>query len=138
MLAGDVESLALLYKEFWGEASNRTRMVAKFDDLKDNPAYIFLSAVDGKRVVGSIMGIICEELYGECEPFMVMEDFVVSADYRRTGVGRRLMEALEQAARNKGCRQIQFMTEAGREDSIAFYASQGYDPSRLIGFKKKL
>jgi len=79
MLAGDIESLALLYNEFWGEASNRTRMSAKFEELSNNPTYIILSAVDGKRVAGSIMGIVCEELYGECEPFLVMEDFVVSA-----------------------------------------------------------
>ncbi len=138
MIAGDVESLSLLYKEFWGEDSDPYRMTGKFISLKENPAYILLSAVEGKRIVGSIMGIVCEELYGECEPFLVMEDFVVSADYRRRGVGKRLLESMEEAARSRGCRQIQFITETGRDGSVAFYASQGYDPNKQTGFKKKL
>ncbi len=138
MIPQDVESLSLLYKEFWGEESNQNRMAAKFFDLQKSKAYIFLSAVDGNRIVGSIMGIVCEELYGECETFLVMEDFVVSEDYRRMGVGKRLLETMEKSARSRGCRQIQFMTESRREGSIAFYESQGYDSGKNIGFKKKL
>jgi hypothetical protein len=34
------------------------------------------------------MGILCEELYGQCRPFMAVEDVIVDQAHRRRGIGR--------------------------------------------------
>ena len=94
----DLEELAGLYKQFWGEESDVARMRAVFRRLADNPDYIFLGRRHDGHIVGSVMGIVCEELYGQCQPFMVVEDVVVDRDHRRQGVGRALMEELERRA----------------------------------------
>ena len=78
----DLTPLAELFRQFWGEKSSLERMRLTFSRLATNPAYILLAAKQNDRLVGFVMGIICEELYGECKPFMVIEDLIVDTDFR--------------------------------------------------------
>ncbi len=134
----DIESLIDLYEIFWGEKSDRQKMEKKFFDLKKNPSYIILCAVKDNKVVGTIQGIICEELYGSCQPFLLMENFVVDKNYRRQNIGNLLIKTLEEIAKNKSCTQILFITESNRKDTIRFYESVGYNSEMHKGFKKSL
>jgi ribosomal protein S18 acetylase RimI-like enzyme len=134
----DLPVLAELFQQFWNEESNLEKMQAKFSKLVENPAYILLGAKNAGRLVGFAMGIICEELYGECEPFMVIEDVIVDKNQRRYGVGEALMSTLEKHAVERNCCQIIFITETNRAETIRFYASLGYDPDSHTGFKKRL
>ena len=84
------------------------------------------------------MGIVCEELYGDCKPFMVIEDIVVNKDHRRSGVGSALMGALEGCAVERNCNYIIFVTESERTEAHRFYESLGYNPNACKGFKKYL
>lgn len=138
MIGEDIPDLALLYKQFWNEDSCVELMKKKFRELQKNPSYVFLSAIDGNHLMGSVFGIICEELYGECKPFLVLEDLVVDGRYRRKGVGRALMTEMEKIAVEHGCYQMLFITENDRTDTIAFYASLGFNPDTHKGFKKPL
>jgi hypothetical protein len=47
-----------------------------FSRLTTNPAYLLLAAKQDDRLVGFAMGIVCEELYGNCKPFMAIEDLI--------------------------------------------------------------
>lgn len=133
----DLPELAELFKQFWGENSSLETMRTTFSRLVENPAYFLLAAkLDGK-LAGFIMGVVCEELYGDCQPFLVMENFVVDKNSRKAGIGAALMKTLEQSAIERGCSQIIFLTEANRPDAIGFYRSQGYDHEPYKGFKKQ-
>lgn len=134
----DLAALAGLYKQFWGEDSCLEKMQATFGRLDDNPNYIFLAARSGGRLVGSAMGIVCEELYRDCRSFMVVEDVVVDEDRRREGIGSALMGELEKHAVECNCGYIIFVTEAERTDAQRFYESLGYQPDAHKGFKKRL
>ena len=135
---GDLEALAGLYKQFWGDESSLEKMRATFRRLVANPNYVFLGAKQEGRLVGSVMGIVCEELYGECKPFMVVEDVIVDKSHRRAGIGSVLMRELETCAVERGCGYIIFVTEADRIDAHRFYESLGYQPDAYKGFKKRL
>ncbi len=134
----DLPALAELYKQFWGEDSCLERMRATFRRLKDRPDYVFLGAKTDGRLVGSVLGIVCEELYGQCVPFMVVEDVIVDAEWRRRGIGSALMCELENQAVGGGCGYIIFVTEVERTDAHRFYESLDYDPDAYKGFKKRL
>ena len=113
-------------------------MNEKFAELSNNDNYIFLVAEVNGVIAGSILGIICHELYGNCRPFLLMEDLVVDAEFRKMGIGKSLINELETIARQKDCYQILFMTEAERKDTIKFYESIGFDSGKNIGFKRPL
>ena len=138
MVVADMSALSELYCQFWDEPSNVQKMNDTFSRLHQNNSYIFLCAIDGNQLVGSVMGIICEELYGECQPFLVVENMVVDRNHRKRGIGRLLFEELEQKAKNKGCTQIILVTETVRKDACGFYESLGFNPISNKGYKKKL
>jgi ribosomal protein S18 acetylase RimI-like enzyme len=134
----DLESLAGLYRQFWNEESDVRKMRDTFRHLAGNPDYIFLGAKRDGQLVGSVMGIVCEELYGQCQPFMVVEDVVVDEGHQRQGIGSQLMRELEQRAKERGCGYIIFVTEQDRTTAHRFYESLGYCPDKYRGFKKRL
>lgn len=134
----DIPQLALLYKQFWNEDSDIKKMQEQFSRLAQNSAYILLGAINGNVLVGSIMGIVCEELYGNCKPFLVVENMVVDSNVRKKGIGKALFTEMERNAREKECTQIILVTEANRLDACAFYETMGFHPTTNRGYKKKL
>ncbi len=134
----DLGSLIKLYQEFWGDISNLQKMQSLYDKLIKNPDYIILCAEIEQKVVGTLMGIVCYELYGDCKPFIVMENLVIEPNYRKKGIAKALLTELEKIAKNKNCSQVQFITEKNRKDAVSFYSSMGFNPSSHIGFKKLL
>jgi len=134
----DIESLSKLYYLFWNEDSDKQKMKDKFNQLKDNGSYIFLCAEENSTLIGSLMGIICEELYGDCKPFLVVENMVVDSAYRKKGIGKALFVEVEKRAKSNGCTQIILVTEAERNGACGFYESIGFHPTANEGYKKKI
>jgi ribosomal protein S18 acetylase RimI-like enzyme len=134
----DLPALARLYVQFWNEESSLGRMEETFARLKEDPDYIFLVADVDEEIAGSLMGIICEELYGECRPFMVIEDVIVDREFREQGIGSALMREIEAYAVSRNCNYAIFVSEQERTDAVPFYRSLGYAPDSYRGFKKRL
>lgn len=137
MLKTDIPQLAVLYKQFWNEDSNVLVMEDQFDRLSEQEMYILLSATINDRLVGSVMGIVCQELYGNCKPFLVLENMIVDKSARRKGVGKSLLHKLEEFAGLKNCTQIILVTERERADACSFYESCGFQRNNK-GYKKRL
>ena len=138
LTGNDLVALADLFRQFWGEASSLEKMRATFTTVVANPAYILLAAKQHGRLTGFAMGIVCQDLYGDCRPFMVIEDLIVDQNHRQTGVGTALLKKLEECAANQNCGQIIFVTEANRQDALQFYQSSWYPFEPYKGFKKRL
>ena len=138
MIEKDIPEVALLYKQFWNEDSCIECMYNQFNKLSKTGTHILLNAVEDECVIGSVMGIICEELYGQGNPFMVLENMIVDKRYRNKGIGKILVAELEKIALVKKCTQIILVTETERVDACKFYESVGYNPTKNKGFKKKL
>ena len=134
----DLAQIAGLYSLFWGKKSDLKKMKDKFRQLATNSDYIILCAEINNRIAGTITGMVCEDLYGVCKPFLVMENLVVDTDLRKQGVGAALMNELERIGKEQGCTQIMFITETDRREAIAFYESLGYNAYSHTGFKKSL
>jgi GNAT superfamily N-acetyltransferase len=138
MIAEDISQLEQLYRQFWGEESCVEAMNKQFHKLQERDSHIIISAIDNNKLIGSVMGVVCEELYGDCKPFLVLENMIVDKNYRNKGVGKALISELEKMATKRGCTQVIFVTERNRVDAIKFYESVGYSSETHIGFKKKL
>jgi len=113
-------------------------MKGKLARLQGNDAYILLCAAEDEKLAGSATGIVCEELYEDCKPFLVVENMVVDSAYRKKGIGKALLAELEKRAKAKGCTQMILVTETERKDACRFYESAGFHPTANKGYKKKL
>lgn len=138
MIPEDIPQLSELYREFWDEDSCLETMIEKFHQFQDKGSHILLSAVSDNQLIGSVMGVICGELYGACQPFMVLENMIVAKKYRNKGVGKALISVLEKKAKEQSCTQIILVTETNRTDACQFYESVGYNSDTHQGYKKKL
>jgi GNAT superfamily N-acetyltransferase len=134
----DIPELAVLYKQFWNENSCIDKMRDQYVKLQGKDTHILLSAIEQNRLVGSVMGIICEELYGDCRPFLVIENMVVDKSNRKKGIGKALIYELQRLAKDRDCTQMILVTETNRLDACHFYESVGFHPSENKGYKKKL
>ena len=126
----DLVDVAELYTLFWNDSMDISKMEQNFSELSKNPNYIFLCAEENGKVIGTIQGIICEELYGKCLPFLVMENFVIAEKYRGRGVGRELLKELEKIGKERKCSQIIFITETETglmlPEAVSLYKKKGY------------
>jgi ribosomal protein S18 acetylase RimI-like enzyme len=134
----DMVPLAELFEQFWNEKSSTEKMRETFSRLFSNPAYILLVAKQDDRLVGFVMGVICEELYGDCKPFLVVEDMIINNAHRQNGAGTALMLELEKIAAYRECCQIILVTESSRTSALQFYKSLGYEFEPYKGFKKRI
>ena len=135
MIEGDIPQLANLYQLFWGEPSDTEKMEQQFAVIKNKDTHILLSAVEHERLIGSVTGIICAELYGDCRPFLVIENMIVDQTKRRKGIASALLNELETIA---GERECTLVTETDRTDACAFYEASGFLSGVNSGYKKKL
>lgn len=134
----ELKGLSLLLEELSGKKTNFEIMVKNFEWINKNEDYILLGAHYNGKLVGSLMGIICHDLVGECKPFMVIENVIVASDSRGKGIGKKLMMEIEKIAREKNCYYTMFVSGAHRKEAHQFYESLGYKLDEVQGFKKYL
>ena len=133
----DMKRLADLYRQFWNEQSDVEKMELQFDAIQRENSHLLLGAEQDGLLIGSVMGVICKELYGDCRPFLVIENMIVDDLGPRKGVGSALLSELEKRARERHCTQMILVTEIERQDACGFYESFGFQKNNK-GYKKKL
>jgi predicted N-acetyltransferase YhbS len=135
----DLNDLSNLYEQLLGKKTNFPKFKDKFTLINSNKNYVLIGAKDGnKNLVGSLLGIICQDLGGECKPFMVVENVIVKNNYRRMGIGKTLMTFIENFARKRDCYFTMLVSAFKRKDAHKFYESIGYNNDVVKGFKKYL
>ncbi len=134
----DLIELSELLEELSGNKTDRDKMFQTFSIMTGNNDYILLGARIDDKLAGSLMGIICQDLAGDCRPFMVIENVIVAKEYRGRGIGRSLMSAIESTAIKRNCYYSMFVSGSIRTDAHKFYESIGYENDIVKGFKKYL
>lgn len=85
--------------------------------------YITYCAFDGDVVVGEIM--LIPDLNDQR---LIVDSFHVSRDYRRHGIGRRLIKAACDCAKSRGADAL-YASCCSAEETIRFYTAMGFEPS---------
>jgi ribosomal protein S18 acetylase RimI-like enzyme len=135
----DLNGLKQLYEDaFEGSSTDFDNMTKTYNQIKENANYIILCAKTDDKIVGSVMGIICNELYGKCLPFMVIENVAVLNGYRRSGIAKQLMIKLEDLAKVNNCTTILFVSSEHRTGAHKLYESLGYGVDKVNGYRKRL
>jgi len=119
----DAETITALTKQLGYDAELSTvasrllRLLARSDQQ-------LLVADDGGRAIGWIHMVITE--YVEADAFVVIGGLVVDREYRKQGIGRRLLIRAEEWAAQHGCSLVRLSSNVKRVEAHAFYERVGY------------
>ena len=119
----DAETIAALTRQLGYDAelstvaSRLSRLLARSDQQ-------LLVADDGGRAIGWIHMVITE--YVEADAFVVIGGLVVDREYRKQGIGRRLLIRAEEWAAQHGCSLVRLSSNVKRVEAHAFYERVGY------------
>lgn len=89
------------------------------------PAAYVLMAWDGEKPAGFASYSFLWPAAGFTRSLYLKELYVAQA-YRRTGLGRELMDELHEIARRERCSRVEWTTDAPNEDARRFYESLGF------------
>ena len=95
---------------------------------------------DEKKLVGFLEASI-RPFVEDCSTDQVgyVEGWFVEEEFRRSGIGTRLVRAAESWARSKGCKEMASDAEIGNDLSLKAHLSLGYEEtSRLVHLRKDL
>ncbi len=94
------------------------------EELIESPYHDVLMALDDGKMVGMVIVSI---VMATLDRNVYMEDLVVDAECRGQGVGGKLLDAVIEWGRRKGCRRLEF-TSSNRDNKTGardFYESHG-------------
>ncbi|HBE77507.1 MAG TPA: GNAT family N-acetyltransferase [Firmicutes bacterium] len=89
---------------------------------------------------GTIIGMCTAQLVistAEGGNAALIEDMVIHEDYRRQGIGRRLLQEIEAWALKHGSKRLQLLADRNNSPALAYYQRLGWRPTQLMAFQKK-
>lgn len=85
---------------------------------------VLVAEQDG--VVAALAALELTHPIHHARPVAHLSAFIVAAEHRRRGLGRKLLNEVERAAVAAGCRRIVVTSAEPREDAHAFYLHAGW------------
>ena len=97
--------------------------------LKRNPSTSFV-AVDGEKIVGVI-------LCGHDGRRGIIQHACVSPDYRRYGIGKKLVDLALEALKEEGINKVLLVAFKKNEGGNAFWEAQGFTLREDLNYRNK-
>ena len=132
MKRNDLSRILWLYKELIPEGVSEQTLVNQYERIRNLPETRIFVARKGEQILGTAMGIVCQALDA---PFLVIENVVVDAAFRKHGIGRKIFTALDEFAKEKNCQYAILVSSGFRKEAHRFYEVMGYDED-VRGFRK--
>lgn len=133
---GDISDVRDILENDLGYNCEIEKLNIRIQEMSSRGNYQIFVACDGDKVVGFIgcVSYLAFELEKEGMKIIAL---AVSKEYRRKGIGTKLLKAAEQWAKENNIEVILLNSGLPREDAHKFYESQGYF-KKSYGFIKRI
>ncbi len=108
----------------------------RLKSVASDPSHILIVAVDEGVVVGQCLGVI--HCHADKATELYIDDLAVEDSRQRHGIATRMVRALFDAGRRRGCEEIWVATEPDNEAAKGFYASLALVPRTAEVFEGRL
>ncbi|MFB6723167.1 GNAT family N-acetyltransferase [Kribbella sp. NPDC056345] len=134
--AADFASVMELYRQLHPADAvvpeERARTV--YDEILQTPGMrLFLLEEDGVAIASTYLNVIPNLTRGAAR-YGVVENVIVDAARRGTGIGKAVMAGTLQAAWDAGCYKVMLLTGSKRESTHAYYRACGFVAGAKTGF----
>jgi ribosomal protein S18 acetylase RimI-like enzyme len=133
--AAQVAALLVAFRDHLGhDWPSENSFLASVERLIEDPAtdYLLGAAAEGEPAAGLVQLRFRWSVWRASEDCL-LEDLFVSADARRGGLGRALLQAAIDRARERGSRRIELDTAERNEAAVSLYRSFGFDDGAYEG-----
>jgi predicted N-acetyltransferase YhbS len=120
----DVDQLARLFDEL-GHPQTEDALARALEAALADPRADVLVADDGGAVVGAATYFLVPVVH-DSRPWCRITALIVNEAHRGHGIGQRLVEAAEAAARDAACSRIEATSARHRSGAHRFYDGLGY------------
>jgi glucosamine-phosphate N-acetyltransferase len=125
--ADDFENILPLLRQLWPDKNldeNALKTVFKRVLISDNQLYF--CAISDSKIIGFGSLTIKNNLWQEgfsCH----IDELIVDVYHRKNGIGTRLLQHLENIAKERNCRRIELDSAFHRKKAHTFYKNLGYE-----------
>lgn len=126
-------------KEYLKETLNQNNIICDtafvdktYKDMKDfieDESAIIICAFDNDKLLGFIWGY--EREVNENKRIHI-NYFIVNSNYRKQGIGKRLIEKIYKIAKNRNIAKIELMVTAQNKEAVDFYKKQNFNIERIV------
>lgn len=102
---------------------------------RDEQKYLLVAELDGE-IVGSLLGVVFEDICKDCRPILLVENVAVLEKCQGLGIGRKMFEEIERWGRERSCHYEMLVSGMNRTGAHRFYGALGFE--EVKGFKKYL
>ncbi len=133
----DLVQLPFLYRQYHnGDTKIETDvegMILKFKKLSKDENYKFISVVEQEKLVGYCSMVVNQDIVEKQKPIIMIWNLRVLPDYRKRGIGKKIMEFVESYGMSIGVDFVflgcdydnlgakEFYTKIGYKKDYAFY-----------------
>lgn len=128
----DLPQLLELYKTLVPFEANIDKSEKIYEEIIKNEKYHLIGAKENGEVLGSMLAVVCNSITAT---FLVIEDVIVKEHIRGKGIGRKLMERIDEIAVENKCEYAILISSSFRKGAHKFYEAMGFNDS-VVGFRK--
>lgn len=136
----DVPSLMKLYRQLSPEdefpSADAAQEIWRRIEAQEN--IIYLGAVEAGEVLSTCFLVIIPNLTRGGRPIGFVENVVTDENYRRMGLGRKVIAEAVRIARENGCYKVMLQSGCQRTGAHRFYEEIGFDGERKRAFYLRL
>ena len=130
--AVDIPNVLELYKSLIPFETSLEKSLEMYQEISTNENYFLAVAKEDGEILGSVLGICCKCL---AVSFLVIEDVIVKEGTRGKGIGRKLMESLDEFALKNNCAYAILVSSGHLKNAHKFYQNAGFT-EHVEGFRK--
>ncbi len=137
----DIPNLTALLKILFSIEKDFTFSEAKqrmgLQQVIANERGCVIVAEHGENIIGMCTGQLTIST-AEGGPALIIEDVVVSEEWRSQGIGRQLMDEMSRWAQLMGVSRLQLLADKTNTQALDFYRHTGWTTTQLICLRKGL
>ncbi|MFI4913214.1 MAG: GNAT family N-acetyltransferase [Sedimentisphaeraceae bacterium JB056] len=138
----DVEKLSSLLTELFSIEQDfepdDAKQTAGLSMLIESPEQgVILIATYDNDIIGMVsLQILISTAQGS--KVGLIEDMVISSRYRKMGIGEKLLNEMENWAKNNSLTRLQLLADVDNHPALKFYAKNNWQSTKLIALRKMI